>query len=271
LIQSYIKHNNIEILEEADKSKLNVEIYVFLDAKDSKLAESYKKNNGHYSDLKKKWILPTIKDFDYSPIVFECEEEFNEENKQIIMNKSKARYIDHKINGILINSYFQTDIFNDTPYRQTFSIPNFPKFEYNEKFNKLRYIASGLNQIKINGLAAEIVFKDEYKGDAIEFFPHRLYQIPKTFDIITYIVVHTDIIDLQLFGDVYANILKVIPVHPNTNSNHLVSYFENPHYVKCRTSILDKITITLRDINGNKIRFEESYLFVIAKLHFRKI
>ncbi len=121
------------------------------------------------------------------------------------------------------------------------------------------------SSIQVDGGLAKVISNT----DSISIQPNRLYNFPNFLDIINYIVIYTDFIENQFFGDVISPILKIVPVKERDEAQ-LVSYFDNPHYVPVRMSRIDSINITLRDLQGEKIQFEDSFLFIIAKLHFKK-
>ena len=85
-----------------------------------------------------------------------------------------------------------------------------------------------------------------------------------------YAMIYTDIIKNQVFGDVNSNVLKIIPIKSSSESE-VVTFFDNLHYVPLSKNSFNTINIEIRDLYGNKIKFEDKFTFVIIKLHFRKI
>ena len=83
-------------------------------------------------------------------------------------------------------------------------------------------------------------------------------------------MIYTDIIKIQVFGDVNSNVLKIIPIKSSSESE-VVTFFDNLHYVPLSKNSFNTINIEIRDLYGNKIKFEDKFTFVIIKLHFRKI
>ena len=89
--------------------------------------------------------------------------------------------------------------------------------------------------------------------------------------MIKYIVIYTDIIDGQLFGDSSSPVLQVIPIEDSQSNKIVYNDSGDMHYVKVRKNLFDTINISLKDLQGNKIKFSNDFVYVIAKLHFRKI
>ena len=80
--------------------------------------------------------------------------------------------------------------------------------------------------IKLNGYISRII----NNLDNSNMIPLKYYHFPTYLDIINYILVYTDFIENQYFGDTFAPILKIVPVKAREESQ-LVTYFDNPHYV----------------------------------------
>lgn len=86
--------------------------------------------------------------------------------------------------------------------------------------------------------------------------------------IICYAAIYCDLIEDQYVGDALAPILGLINMTAN-QSNETVTFYENPHYVNCRKSRINRINIQILDLEGNPIQFENIFSYVILKLHFR--
>ena len=81
------------------------------------------------------------------------------------------------------------------------------------------------------------------------------------------IFVYTDIIDYQLVGDSYSQLLQTVITTDKNYASIVSTKFDNPHYVPVNKSMITSINIDLRDDLGNKILFQNGK--TIAKLHFR--
>lgn len=93
--------------------------------------------------------------------------------------------------------------------------------------------------------------------------------LPTTLNLINFIVIYTDIIDHQYFGDIKTQILRTIPIR--YNNNNIQTLFDNHQYVKVKNSVINSINIQLRDIWGNPIHFSDFFSYVVVNLHFRPI
>ena len=67
-----------------------------------------------------------------------------------------------------------------------------------------------------------------------------------------------------------AQILRVINIK-SSQTPDMITYFQNPDYVPCKKTIINSINISILDLEGNYIKFDSDFAFVILKLHFRKI
>lgn len=56
----------------------------------------------------------------------------------------------------------------------------------------------------------------------------------------------------------------------HSDENEVVRYFENPIYVPVNKTIINTINIKMCDLQGNLIRVNDIFSFVILTLHFRK-
>lgn len=79
--------------------------------------------------------------------------------------------------------------------------------------------------------------------------------------------VYCDIVTGQIVGDVWANLIKTVPVGGEHGENVMKEYI-SPQYIPVLTNQFSNITITIRDDTGEKISFERGR--VTATLHFRR-
>jgi len=98
----------------------------------------------------------------------------------------------------------------------------------------------------------------------------HVYVIDTFIHPLSYAVIYTDIIQDQYFGDVVSNILKIIPLKTESDTE-VVSFFDNLHYIPLNKTKFTSINIEIRDLFGELIKFEDRFTFVIIKLHFRKL
>lgn len=79
--------------------------------------------------------------------------------------------------------------------------------------------------------------------------------------------VYCNIITGQIVGDVFAPLLKVVPVGGEHGASVMTEYV-NPQYIPVLTNQLSNITLSIRDGSGDKIAFEHGRVTVV--LHFRR-
>ena len=133
------------------------------------------------------------------------------------------------------------------------------------KNNIIVLTTPNLNIEKCEGLIKSLFpfINEEYlQFDMSRFLPDR-------FNIINYIIVYTDIIDHQYFGNKKTQILRSVPI--SYNFNDIQTNFDTHHYVKVKDSYVNSINIKLRDIWGNPIHFSDFFSYVIINLHFRQV
>ena len=81
------------------------------------------------------------------------------------------------------------------------------------------------------------------------------------------VFIYTSCIKESVIGNQYSNLLRI--VFPNNEpGTYFCKVFTHPHYHEVNSEYLNYIRITLRDNQGQLIRFESGD--VICKLHFRK-
>lgn len=84
-----------------------------------------------------------------------------------------------------------------------------------------------------------------------------------------YAAIYTNIVDEQYFGDTFAPLLRCINL--STKNESVVSTsFENLLYVPVNKRMISTINIKICDLEGQLIRFQNIFSFVIVTLHFRK-
>ena len=95
-----------------------------------------------------------------------------------------------------------------------------------------------------------------------------IFYMPDNINIINYIIVYTDIIESQFYGDRMSKILRSLPIKTSQNGE-LSTVFDNNHYVNVGSTYINSINIEIRDIFGNLIRFDDFFSYVIVNLHLR--
>jgi hypothetical protein len=102
-----------------------------------------------------------------------------------------------------------------------------------------------------------------------ELYDDMTCDFTENLSVINHAAIYCDIIEPQLFGDVAAPVLQVINLHSSTTAD-TVTFFDNPAYLNVNKTIINSINIRVVDLQGDPIRFENIFSFIIIKLHFRK-
>ena len=118
-----------------------------------------------------------------------------------------------------------------------------------------------------NGFIKNMLFQDS-KNDILEGNSRVFIMPEKNINIINYIIVYTNIIEPQFYGNRMSKILRSLPVKVSQNGE-LTTIFNNNHYVNVSSTFFDSINKEIRDIFGNLIQFTDFFSYVIVNLHFR--
>ena len=130
------------------------------------------------------------------------------------------------------------------------------------------------NEIKFSSSFEDL--KLEANGICSNLFGNKIklnnyYTISQNFNSVNYAVIYCDIIDAQIFGDSLSQILQIVPLNnSNKDSQLLINNLDSLQYVKVNSSFIDKISINIKDLIGNPIKFNSDNSFTVVKLHFRK-
>ena len=175
-------------------------------------------------------------------IFFECPKEFT---------NSDIKYLKSKMTN-LKNEFLELEK------------ENLPFF--NNGVDIIAFIPNKSPLIYCTGFFKAIFFKNE----SIEpIYKNTVFKVESKINIINYILLYTDIIEDQYYGQQMSQILRVIPLNSNSNKT-IETFFENPHYARVRETLINSINIEIRDLFGDPIQFSDFFSYVIVKLHFRK-
>ena len=140
---------------------------------------------------------------------------------------------------------------------------NLPFFE--NKANQIIIHSQNSEIFDFVGFIKNVIFQG---NEAKTIRKSQFFSLPNYINIINYIIVNTDIIEEQYFGNGMSKILRSLPVKVSQNGD-LATYFDNNHYVKVGQTYINTINIEIRDIFGNHIRFDDFFSYVIVNLHFK--
>lgn len=132
-------------------------------------------------------------------------------------------------------------------------------------------LASLLGFVKNNfgSIAAESISLDSYMH-TLKTTPHTANNSELQVDYhcaLHMLYVYCNIVTGQIVGDVWAPLLKAVPVSGEHGAN-VVAEYERPQYIPVLTNQFASITISIRDDAGEKVSFERGR--VTATLHFRR-
>ena len=94
------------------------------------------------------------------------------------------------------------------------------------------------------------------------------FEITTNLQLVKYLLVYTDFIEDQYFGDSRSSILRTVNIKANSNLEN-VTFFDNPHYLNVKKTRIHTINIEICDIYGNPIKFQDLFSNVHITLHFR--
>jgi len=173
----------------------------------------------------------------------------------------------------MVENYYIFTTNNDNIHEFEFLIPK--SFENLKNEEKLK---NNLNIFKCEeGNVITVQMNAEIEGRINVFFnmttnrtllKSMKYHFPNFLNFIKYIVIYTDCISPQLFGDTFTQCLRVIAVQ-NT-SEGVINRFEAPFYVPVSKNQISDINIAIKDLEGKPIKFSNPFSQVIVKLHFQK-
>jgi len=121
------------------------------------------------------------------------------------------------------------------------------------------------NRMIFEGLISKVLNNNDKAITILNFA--EVFNLPSTLQLIKYILVYTDIIESQYYGDVRASILRTVNIKHNKSEN--VTFFDNPHYLNVSKTRIDTINIEICDINGNHIEFKDLFSNIYISLHFK--
>lgn len=182
-------------------------------------------------------------------------------NEKIVYNFYKD-YCNSK--DIQLFNYF--DFIKTSHYNEMLKIEkgNLPFFE--KVGNTLVINPQKSEILQFEGFIKNIIFQNNEArilNDSLHIF-----HMPDNINIINYIIVYTDIIESQYYGDRMSKILRSLPVKTSPNGE-LSTVFDNNHYVNINSTYINSINIEIRDIFGNLIRFDDFFSYVIVNLHLK--
>ena len=129
---------------------------------------------------------------------------------------------------------------------------------------KIEIITKRGAAVKFPNEVADVLGLDHntyYRGK--HWAPHR-YDITRGFNAM---YVNCNVCSPQIVGDVYAPLLRCVPVQ-GERGEHVMKTYSDPHYIPVADRQVDVIEINIRDDTGALVPFTSGK--VVCKLHFRQ-
>ena len=96
------------------------------------------------------------------------------------------------------------------------------------------------------------------------------YKKPGKLNLIKYGIIYCDIVQEQIVGEEYRQVLQIIPLN-STESSQVLSNNLDLQYVPVKSNFISSINISIKSLTGDLIKFDDDFIYTIVKLHFRKI
>jgi len=132
------------------------------------------------------------------------------------------------------------------------------------KDDKIKFSSNKNITLEADGKLKELVFNDS------KIILDKYYYIPGKLNLIKYGIIYCDIIQEQIFGEDYRQILQIITLDNSENTPILMSNLENLQYIPVKKNFITNINISICSLTGELIKFSDDFIYTIVKLHFRK-
>jgi hypothetical protein len=283
------------------KVNKNIETFEIVDRIDSAFKESFENARVAFNPLKQRFVFfdgleILAKSFDLiiqtAPMLDDLEQEYNKnffyqdriellnKNTYLINKSTKVpRSIEEKEMPIplIVTNQLKDSVNNplisekklveniqiakiSNPIRNEF-LPTFKLHSANRV-----EIAINLGKIKIEGLLANLLNNSIISELNLE--KNESFYLPSRIQLTKFIVVYTDIIEPQFYGNVRSPILRTVNIKSQNDENS--TFFDNPHYLNVNKTRIDTINIQICDLSGKHIQFRDFFSNIQITLHFRK-
>ena len=130
--------------------------------------------------------------------------------------------------------------------------------------NKIKLISNIPLFLQASGIIKDLVFKNEM------ILLDTFYPMPGNLNLIKYGIIYCDIVQEQIVGEEYRQVLQIIPLN-STESSQVLSNNLDLQYVPVKSNYITSINISIKSLTGDYIKFDDDFIYTIVKLHFRKI
>ena len=132
------------------------------------------------------------------------------------------------------------------------------------KDDKIKFSSNRKINLVAGGRIKELIFNDS------KIILDKYYYIPGKLNLVKYGIIYCDIIQEQIFGEDYRQVLQIITLDNSENTPILMSNLENLQYIPVKKNFISNINISIRSLTGELIKFSDDFIYTIVKLHFRK-
>jgi hypothetical protein len=231
------------------------------DDNDTYFKDRFNAASGYYS-------TPTLKSYLFSDLSklkksFGLHEVYIPTHERVTLDFFVEQY---ELNSLdVLKAEFKDNIFFTrlTTWEADFT---FPKFMYTDALDistkaitplTLQSVLHPDFPIKFTGLMSTLIrLENRFDLKRISFMSQL--------NIKYYAAVYCSIIDDVYVGDTQGPILRIINLS-TSNTQEVVTFYENPHYIKCNKSVISTINIKILDL-GNKKKFIQNLSFFFVNI-----
>ena len=132
------------------------------------------------------------------------------------------------------------------------------------KENRLKLTSNRNLLLTATDICRDIIFQNE------TIWLNKYYYFSGNFSLVKHGIIYCDIIQEQIVGEEYRQVLQLITLESAQNSQILSNNLDL-HYVPVKNFFINNINISIRTLSGDFVKFEDDFIYTIVKLHFRKI
>ena len=132
-----------------------------------------------------------------------------------------------------------------------------------ENDNKLKLTSNKKLNMIAKGICNELIFHNQ------SIVLNKYYHYPGKFNLVKYGIIYCDIIQEQIVGEDYRQVLQIITLD-NSENSQVISNSLDPQYVPVKKNFITSINVSIKSLTGELIKFEDDFIYTILKLHFRK-
>ena len=197
----------------------------------------------------------------------------NQNLMDILRSLIKNNLISYMNNIINILKNRQNQLFT-ADYDNSSMIQHFDKFEKQIQFsktydlgliklkaeiknNKLKLTSNKNLILEANGMCRDILLREK------NIILNKFYHYSNNLNLVKHGIIYCDIIQEQIVGEEYRQVLQIITLESNENSQILSNNLDLQY------DFINNINISIRSSTGNLVKFED-FIYTIVKLHFRK-